>query len=124
MQTTTLQEIFEKHQDNFRFYQVCQLLTTDNILYEFFYDDTEKCAVLDIIEDRDDVAKLKRTTYKFDKSNITITEAFELLGYSVNLTFDINPFLVDEHPAVYISLPISGIGLGQGTITLSSLHRS
>ena len=124
MQTTTLQEIFEKHQDNFRFYQVCQLLATDNILYEFFYDDAEKCAVLDIVQDRDDVAKLKRTTYKFDKKDITIAEAFELLGYSVHLTFDINPGLIDEHPAVYISLPISDSPLGQGTITLTSLHRS
>ena len=124
MQTTTLQEIFEKHQDNFQFYQVCQLLAPDEMLYEFFYDDAEKCAVLDIIQDRNDTAKLKRTTYKFDKKDITIAEAFELLGYSVHLTFDINPDLVNIHPSVYISLPISGLGLAQGIITLSSLHRS
>jgi hypothetical protein len=124
METIDFFALLQKHnerEDGFMLSQVCQLVVTPkDLLYEFFYDDADKFAVLCVIKNYNDLAALERTTYKFADKDITIQQALEQLGFtSSQLTFT-GIFTTSEiHPSVYMTTPIEKLGLAQGDLVLN-----
>ena len=117
MEQINLHDLFVSHADNFKISQVAQFITEDDdILYEFYYDDANNKAILDVITDRRSAA-FNKTTYQFADKNITITQALEMYGLK-NVQITLNKIYDDDRMplCVYVSMPISSIGIAQGTI--------
>ena len=119
MEQISLSELFAKHdQSNFAIQQVCQLITKDNTLYEFMYDDNSKKAILDVVRNAKS-SDYSRTTYQFDNKDISIYEALEMYGLkSIKLELD-NVF--DSDPSIwssytYLASPVNGAPLAQGKL--------
>ena len=119
MEQISLSELFAKHdQSNFGIQQVCQLITKDNTLYEFLYDENSKKAILDVVRNAKS-SDYGRTTYQFDNKDITIFDALEMYGLkNIKLELD-NVF--DSEPAIwsgltYMASPVNGAPLAQGKL--------
>jgi hypothetical protein len=124
METIDFNTLIQKHNERdggFMLGQVCQLVVTPkDLLYEFFYDDADKFAVLCVIKNYTDLATRERTSYKFADKDITIQQALELLGFtSSHLTFTGIYTMSEIHPSVYMTTAIVKLGLAQGDLVLN-----
>ena len=122
MESISLFALFEKHIENFKIYQVCQFVSIENdTVYEFLYDGTFNKVILDVIRNRSSKTDYIRDTYQFEDKNITIYDALTLYGrMSPQISIDTMYDQEIMHGGVYMSLPINGLPLAQGTIKFES----
>ncbi len=118
MESISLADLFQKHAEDFKILQVCQFVTSDDTLYEFFYDDKHKKVILDVIRYKS-TPHASRFTHQFADSNITMYDALIMYGLkNPKITFDDHyRAMIPEMPdCVYMGSPVNSLPLAQGKL--------
>lgn len=125
MEQISLFALYEKHSEDFKISQVAQILHQEtDTLYEFLYDHAANKAILDVVSNRSSV-DFTRTTYQFDDADISIAKAFEVFGIrQFNIKINLSHSFEAVNNGVYIGLPIVGLDIAQGIITIDPVAQA